>query len=159
MDKEARNTLLRLLAIGVLVLLLVLGFTCAKLRSRWQSPARQQSAVTQPTATQPTSRPVMAEDFVGVWSGKWDEKWKVRFTITRDTADTNRFKVKYAWEENVGKPLQRRSYDAKLQEGVLTVGAMIDITLSGKNDGRAQAVGNFSNQRVANLARETAHAP
>jgi hypothetical protein len=67
--------------------------------------------------------------------------------------------VKYAWEENVGKPLQRRSYDAKLEEGVLTVGAMIDITLSGKNDGRAEAMGNFSNRRVAHLVQETPPAP
>ena len=93
------------------------------------------------------------EDFLGKWSGKWDDKYQVRFAITQDPK-TNQLKVQYEWEENIGKPLRRARINAKLEGNTLRVGRSMDVTISANDPDKGQAIGRFAERRTADLVRE-----
>jgi hypothetical protein len=92
------------------------------------------------------------EEFLGKWSGKWDNIWRVQFTVTQD-AQTKQFKVAYDWEEVVGQPFHSEKHNAVLAGNVLRLGP-ITISLSSKDPNQALAVGNFINRRMARLVRD-----
>jgi hypothetical protein len=95
------------------------------------------------------------EDFLGKWSGKWDNTYQVRFTITQDPK-TKELKALYEWEENPGKPLRRQRVTAvKIEGNALEVGKAMQITISSKDPDKGKAVGNFgTKRRTADLVRE-----
>jgi len=101
----------------------------------------------------PTKDQPKLEDFLGKWSGKWDDTYQVRFTITQDPK-TNELKVLYEYEQNVGKPLRRSRVTAKLEGNTLRVGRSMDVTISANDPDKGQAIGRFAERRTADLVRE-----
>jgi hypothetical protein len=88
-------------------------------------------------------------DPVGVWEGRWDKEWLVRFTITK--MDNGKYKVVYEHEENVGGSLSKTSGELPaMKNGVITYGK-IDIEF--KNGKEAIAKGNFVTPRTADLKK------
>jgi hypothetical protein len=101
-------------------------------------------------ADEPAKNP-MPKDFVGKWVGKWDDTWKVQFTVTQDPK-TQELSVLYEWEETLGKPFESQRRAGKIEKGVLVLGS-IEITPSGKDKDKADAVGKFAKTRTAALTR------
>ena len=95
-----------------------------------------------------------AEDFLGKWSGRWDDKYIVQFTITKN-AKTMELDVLYEWEEMKGAALQQQKRTGVLEGDVLRIGKKIELTLSSKDPGKGTAIGNFPKPRKAKLTRET----
>lgn len=92
------------------------------------------------------------EDFLGRWSGKWDNTWRVQFTIAQDR-QTRQLLVAYEWEETLGRPFWRQDHKATPVAGSLRLPA-ITISISARDPNRGLAVGHFANQRMAYLVRE-----
>jgi len=95
------------------------------------------------------------EDFLGKWTGKWDNTWHVQFTITQDAAKKE-IAVLYEWEEQPGAALQRQHRPGRIEGNVLKAGGSIDISISAKDPNKGKAVGRFKTQRTADLTREKA---
>jgi hypothetical protein len=93
------------------------------------------------------------EDFLGKWSGKWDDTYQVRFTISQDPK-TKQLIVLYEYEQNLGKPLRRSRIAAKLEGNTLRVGRSMDVTISANDPDKGQAIGRFAERRTADLVRE-----
>jgi hypothetical protein len=94
------------------------------------------------------------QDFVGEWSGHWDDTWAVHFTITENPTNSSSLRVLYQWEENLGEPLSEERYAAFLTNGALNIGSFIEIIQSPNHPNRATAVGHFKHARTANLILE-----
>ena len=92
------------------------------------------------------------EDFIGKWSGKWDNVYTVRFTIERDKM--KKLSYVYEWEESLGKSLQMQRGTGEIVGNVLQVGKKIEISIFDKEPDKGKAVGNFAKKRIANLLRE-----
>ncbi len=99
------------------------------------------------------------EDFLGVWEGRWDEQWGVRFTITpreapADPADADaklvEVDITYEWEERLGEPWRRSNLVGRLDGGVLKTG-MIELYLDPDDPARGTAIGRFRHERRAAL--------
>ena len=106
----------------------------------------------EPVKNNPTPR-----HFLGKWVGKWDNTWKVQFTITQDPK-SEQLSVLYEWQEIVGQPLQKKSLSAKIEKDTLVMSpsgaSVIEITLLAKATDKAKAVGKFKTPRTAALTRE-----
>lgn len=94
-----------------------------------------------------------AEDFLGKWSGKWDDRFIVQFTITQN-AKTKDLDVLYEWEEMKGAALQQQQRTGVLEGDILRIGKKIELTLSSKDPAKATALGKFPKPRTAKLTRE-----
>ena len=91
-------------------------------------------------------------DFVGVWSGRWDGTWAVRFTVTPHPANAQQLSVVYEWEERAGQPMNRRERAGIIEGDALVIGS-IEIKLSANDPKHATAIGHFANPRKAALTR------
>lgn len=99
------------------------------------------------------------EDFVGKWTGKWDNIFYVQFTISPIPGNNESLSVVYEWEERVGHELNRRVSSGKIEGNVLRAeggSGPIDILLHAGDENRAQSYGHFINPRRANLTRQKA---
>jgi hypothetical protein len=94
-----------------------------------------------------------AGDFVGRWTGKWDNLWPVEFNVLRAFSDGS-VSVIYAWEEKVGKPAEKVDAFGQVEGNVLKIG-LIDISLSANKPGHGVAVGHFKTLRKAVLIRQS----
>jgi hypothetical protein len=95
-----------------------------------------------------------AEDFVGVWQGQWDGKFKVQFQFTPGK-NKDELTVEYWWEEHVGRGLQRDKgpFTATVDNGVLKMGKTIEILRAPDKPDKARAYGHFAAERTADLVR------
>ena len=99
--------------------------------------------------------PPKPEQFLGRWSGAWDGKWKVQFTITQDP-ETKKLDALYEWEERKGQPLRSSKRPAKMDGNSLQIGVGIHITLSDTDPNKAHVKGHFLNniKRSSDLERD-----
>jgi len=94
-----------------------------------------------------------AEDFVGVWQGKWDGKFKVQFQFTPGK-NKEELTLEYLWEEHLGRGLVRdKPLTATVDNGVLKVGSTIEIMLAPDKSDKARVYGHFAAERTADLVR------
>jgi hypothetical protein len=112
------------------------------------------SAAADPTDTDPVKTDPKPEDFGGRWVGKWDDRFKVEFSIIRNTKAEGLI-VLYEWEERPGQPLRSRLSGGVIDGNKLIAGQQVlEITLSAKDPKKATAVGLFAKTRSANLTRQ-----
>jgi hypothetical protein len=95
---------------------------------------------------------------LGIWEGKWDETWKVRFTISK--GEKSPYKVFYEWEEHSGEPMSKMTIEnTQFKDGSLEIGKTNMITIEFKDDGSAVAKGNFKKPRTAILKKQSSTKP
>ena len=92
-------------------------------------------------------------DFYGRWVGKWDDKWKVQYTIIPNPDTEGSLYVMYEHEENLGRPLRSAFLTGTIDKHTLKAGQS-ELTLSAKDPKKAKAFGDFQNPRRADLTRE-----
>jgi hypothetical protein len=92
-------------------------------------------------------------DFIGTWTGKWDDKWPVRFSISQDPK-AGKLDANYEWGKELGEHILEETYSATIEGDALHVGKRIQIVISADDENRATAVGYFQQTRRANLQRQ-----
>ena len=102
---------------------------------------------------EPIKKNPQPKDFVGKWVGKWDGTWQVNFTVTQD-AETGQLSLIYEWEESLGGPLQKKRPSAARIENDTLKSGTLELTISEKDPGKANAKGNFKNPRTADMTLE-----
>ncbi len=90
--------------------------------------------------------------FAGRWTGMWDKRWPVHFTITQNPWNEE-VTVVYEWEGAPDQPMWRHQLAGNLKGNVLRAGETIEILLCDVRAGRAKAIGYFSRQLTADLVR------
>jgi hypothetical protein len=94
------------------------------------------------------------EDYLGKWSGRWDNTWYVQFTVTHEP-ETRHVSVLYEWEEYPGQPLQRLWLTGHLENNILKIGTrFIELSVSPHDPDKGKAFGHFRTRRTAVLTRE-----
>jgi hypothetical protein len=116
-----------------------------------------ENAVSHPSMTglNPSSQTALRAsqgDFLGHWTGKRDETWGVRVTISEDAGGG--LAVLYEWEESIGRPFQRMRVSGTLKGDVLHVGDLIELIIEPGDPNRAIAFGKFARQRKSVLIRQ-----
>jgi hypothetical protein len=94
------------------------------------------------------------EDYLGKWSGRWDNTSYVQFTVTHEP-ETRHVSVLYEWEEYPGQPLQRLRLTGHLENNILKIGTrFIELSVSPDDPDKGKALGHFRTRRTAVLTRE-----
>jgi hypothetical protein len=94
------------------------------------------------------------EDYLGKWSGRWDNTFYVQFTVTQEP-ETKHVLVLYEWEEYPGQPLQRLRLTGHIENNILKIGTrFIELSVSPHDPGKGKAYGYFRTRRTAELTRE-----
>jgi hypothetical protein len=155
MNTQGRDNI-RWIVVGALVVLVIVLTLLL-----WQCDPRAQPTPKEPVDAgkaavekEPrASTTSSGKNFVGKWSGKWDNTYEVHFTVTQDP-QTQHLNVRYEWEETLGQPLKHSERVGALTAEVLRVGQNIEITISPTDRNAATAVGHFKKPRTAKLLRE-----
>ena len=131
--------------------LLVAGLLCAFSVSFATTTYASDTAEPPQATTEQKQNPAL-EDFLGKWTGKWDEVWYCQFTVTKG-AEADSVDVIYEWEEKVGQqPLNRLEGKGKIEGNILKF-LMIDLSLSADDASRGKSYGHFKKPRTAQLTR------
>ena len=94
------------------------------------------------------------EDYLGKWSGRWDNTFYVQFTVTQEP-ETKHVLVLYEWEEYPGQPLQRLRLTGHIENNILKIGTrFIELSVSPHDPDKGKAYGYFRTRRTAELTRE-----
>ena len=159
--------------LAMLVLIIVVGYFSWQVAATWfNSPtpgittaAPLPSVTAAPITPQQSAAPHQTnpDDFLGVWTGKWDNTYALQLTIARGQGQ--QFRVLYEHEETPGQPLVQRQLHPIPQGRLLrmTRASMI-MTLSESRPNTARLDGNFEinnalGHHTATLTRSETSAP
>lgn len=122
-----------------------------------RSKSAKATANPRPPANPPTCElrtDARLAEFVGVWEGKWDNQWRVRYEFAM-APDGMSVVGSYAYEEKRGEPLRGTSARGLLTNGFLRVNRGMDIKLSVADPKLALVVGRWANHtRTAVLRKQ-----
>ena len=105
-----------------------------------------------PSTTPPN--PEAGNRYLGTWSGKWDDKWRIQFAVSAGNRP-NSFLVVYQWEEQPDAPMSKRMFSACLQNQVLLIDAgFIEMKVDNDNPRNATLFGKFRNPRTAIMTKQ-----
>lgn len=88
----------------------------------------------------------------GNWTGKWDEKYSVKFEISRNGQV---FDIKYFIEENIGEPYKELKVQGKPLNGNSVMAGTLLFVVSMVAENKVTVIGIFDpGTRISNLTKQ-----